>query len=159
NPQRQVLQSSIAWHLSTAAFYKTGGRPWKLGDIRTGVCYVGLVFKQDEHGPQPGNAACAAQMFLNSGDGMVFRGALGPWRNPANGDFHLSCQAARELIRMAVDAYEHNQGEPPTELFIHGKVRFDDDEWHGFQDAVGPETTLVGVSISDERDFKLYRKG
>jgi hypothetical protein len=159
NPVHQVLQSTIAWNLSTATFYKTGGRPWKLGDIRPGVCYVGLVFKQDDHGPQPGNAACAAQMFLDSGDGMVFRGALGPWRNSATGDFHLSRQAAQDLIRMALDAYERSQGAPPKELFIHGKVRFDNDEWRGFRDAAGPETTTVGVTISDERDFKLYRKG
>jgi hypothetical protein len=159
NPLQQILQSTIAWHLSTATFYKTGGRPWKLGDIRAGVCYIGLVFKQNEHGPQHGNAACAAQMFLDSGDGMVFRGALGPWRNTVTGNFHLSRAAARELIRMAVEAYERNQGAPPKELFIHGRVQFDDDEWLGFQDAAGPETTIVGVSISDERDFKLYRKG
>ncbi|MDP9471404.1 MAG: hypothetical protein M3Q71_12170 [Chloroflexota bacterium] len=157
--QREVLQSSVAWHLATATFYKTGGRPWKLGDIRTGVCYVGLVFKQDEHGLKQGNAACAAQMFLDSGDGMVFRGALGPWRNPTTGDFHLSREAAKELIGIAVEAYVRSQGAPPRELFVHGKVRFDDEEWRGFLEAVGSETMIVGVRITDERDFKLYRKG
>lgn len=155
--QREVLQSTIAWHLATAAFYKTGGRPWKLGDIRPGVCYVGLVFKQAERDAAPGNVACAAQMFLDSGDGMVFRGALGPWRNPETGDFHLSRDAARELIEIAVNTYRTIQGGPPRELFVHGKVRFDDDEWGGFREAVGTETTVVGVRISDERDFKLYR--
>ena len=159
NERLDVFQSAIAWHLTTATFYKTGGRPWKLGDIRAGVCYVGLVFKQEEHAPEKGNAACAAQMFLDSGDGMVFRGALGPWRNPTTGDFHLSRKAARELIEVAVEAYRLSQGGPPKEMFIHGRVRFDDDEWAGFQEAVDSETTLVGVSISDERDFKLYRKG
>lgn len=43
-------------------------------------------------------------------------------------------------------------------LFIHGKVRFDEEEWRGFRDAVGPETTVVGVRTTDERDLKLYRK-
>jgi hypothetical protein len=157
-PQLEVFQSTIAWHLATAAFYKTGGRPWKLGGIRTGVCYVGLVFKQDEHGPKQGNAACAAQMFLDSGDGMVFRGALGPWRNPTTGDFHLSREAARELIGIAVESYQRSQGAPPQELFIHGRVRFNDEEWRGFQEAVGPETTVVGVCIRGEQDLKLYRK-
>ncbi len=157
--QREVLQSTIAWHLATATFYKTGGRPWKLGDIRAGVCYVGLVFKQDELGAERGNAACAAQMFLDSGDGMVFRGALGPWRNPVTGDFHLSREAARELIGVAVETHRRSQGAAPQELFVHGKVRFDDEEWRGFREAAGPETTVVGVRITDERDFKLYRRG
>lgn len=157
--EREVLQSTIAWHLSTAAFYKAGGRPWKLEGVRPGVCYVGLVFKQDERGAEPGSACCAAQMFLDSGDGMVFRGALGPWRKPGAGDFHLSRAAAKELIGVAVDAYRRDQGVPPRELFIHGKVRFDDEEWRGFQEAVDPTTTVVGVRIADERDLKLYRKG
>ena len=41
-------QSEIAWNLCTAIFYKVGGRPWKVADIRDGVCYLGLVFKKDE---------------------------------------------------------------------------------------------------------------
>ena len=39
-------QSEIAWNLCTAIFYKVGGRPWKVADIRDGVCYVGLVFQE-----------------------------------------------------------------------------------------------------------------
>jgi hypothetical protein len=48
------------------------GRPWKLNSIRQGVCYIGLVFKQDEKHSDPRTACCAAQMFLDSGDGVVF---------------------------------------------------------------------------------------
>jgi hypothetical protein len=75
---RQVArQSEIAWNLCTAVFYKVGGRPWKVASIRNGVCYVGLVFKKDDTGGSVKNACCAAQMFLDSGDGMVFKGAVG----------------------------------------------------------------------------------
>ena len=158
-PEREVLQSTIAWHISTAAFYKAGGRPWKRGNVRPGVCYVGLVFKQDEHSADPGSSCCAAQMFLDSGDGVVFRGALGPWRKPGTGNFHLNRPAAKELIRVAAETYRRDHGKPPNELFIHGKVRFNDEEWQGFREAVHPTTNVVGVRISDERDLKLYRKG
>src|SRR5205814_6872058 len=46
-PRRDVskYQAAIAWNMCTAAFYKAGGRPWKMDAIRDGVCYVGLVFK------------------------------------------------------------------------------------------------------------------
>ena len=27
-------------------YYKAGGRPWQLADVRPGVCYVGLVYKR-----------------------------------------------------------------------------------------------------------------
>jgi hypothetical protein len=154
------LLSSIAWNLSTATFYKAGGRPWKIGQIREGVCYIGLVFKQDEKNRDPRASCCAAQMFLDSGDGVVFKGAVGPWHTPGRGDYHLSRKAARELVALAVKSYKQKRdNEPPRELFLHGKVRFNDEEWAGFKDAVGKETSLVGVRIRDDRDFKLYRCG
>ena len=65
------LQSGIAWNLSTTAFYKCGGRPWKVEGIREGVCYVGIVFKKDNSADER-MACCGAQMFLDSGDGVVY---------------------------------------------------------------------------------------
>ena len=121
-------------NLSTAAFYKAGGRPWKINGIRDGVCYIGLVFKRDEKNRDPRSSCCAAQMFLDSGDGVVFKGAVGPWHTPGRGDFHLSRRAARELVEVAVKSYKGKRGnEPPKELFLHGKVRFNDEEWAGFR--------------------------
>ena len=157
---RQVArQSEIAWNLCTAVFYKAGGRPWKVADIREGVCYVGLVFKKDETTDSTKNACCAAQMFLDSGDGVVFKGALGPWYNEETGDYHLSYNAAKALGDLAVKSYSKRAGNPPKELFIHGKVRFEDEEWQGFRDAAGAETKIVGVRIREEKNLKLYRKG
>ncbi len=38
-PLRRVdAASTVAWNLSTTAFYKAGGRPWKLDHVRKGVC-------------------------------------------------------------------------------------------------------------------------
>jgi hypothetical protein len=160
-PKRDLdpLQSDIAWSISTAVFYKAGGRPWKIGHIRDGVCYIGLVFKRDEKGANPQSACCAAQMFLDSGDGVVFKGAVGPWYTPGRGDFHLSRTAAQHLVSLAVASYKQKKGKPPNELFLHGKVRFSDDEWRGFQEAVDPTTKLVGVRIRHDSDIKLYRTG
>lgn len=151
-------ESAIAWGIATTAFYKAGGRPWKISGIRDGVCYIGLVFKQDDKNPDPRSSCCAAQMFLDSGDGLVFKGDVGPWHTPGRGEFHLSREAARELIKLAVDTYTKKRGSAPEELFIHGKVRFNDEEWKGFLDAVGPETNLVGIRIREETNLKLYRK-
>lgn len=160
NPIRALEPpSAIAWNLTTAVFYKTGGRPWKIGSIREGVCYIGIVFKRDEKGGNPRSSCCAAQMFLDSGDGVVFKGAMGPWYTPGKGDFHLSRSAARELVEIAVSSYNQKKGCPPKELFLHGKVRFNDEEWKGFQEAVDSSTNLVGVRIRGDNDFKLYRKG
>lgn len=155
------FQAAIAWNLSTAAFYKAGGRPWKIDGIREGVCYIGLVFKRDETQSNPRMACCAAQMFLDSGDGVVFRGAVGPWYSPDEREFHLDARAARELATLAVQSYErYSNGRPPTELFLHGKVSFSDEEWQGFSTAVDPtRTNLVGVKIRDDANLRLFRQG
>ncbi len=159
-PLRQVDEpSAIAWNLSTAVFYKAGGRPWKIDEIRDGVCYIGLAFKQDELSADPSSACCAAQMFLDSGDGIVFKGAVGPWHTPGRGDYHLSRDAARAVVGLAVDSYKQHKGKPPKELFIHGRVRFEQNEWDGFRDAVGNETNVVGVRIRKENNLKVFRKG
>ena len=161
-PKRDLaqLRSAIAWFLSTAAFYKVGGRPWKLGCIREGVCYLGLVFKKDDKNTDPKTACCAAQMFLDSGDGVVFRGAVGPWYTPGSGDFHLSKGAAKELITLALEAYKKSTNKYPGELFIHGQVRFNDEEWVGFKECVPSSTNLVGVRIRpNDNEIKLFRKG
>jgi hypothetical protein len=158
-PTRAIdgMESAIAWTISTAAFYKAGGRPWKLGAGREGVCYVGLVFRRDEKHINPRTACCAAQMFLDSGDGVVFKGAVGPWYFRKRGHFHLDHRSARDVAQMCVEAYKAKSGgKPPTELFLHGRVRFDDDEWAGFVEGAG-STKVTGVRISEGFGLKLFR--
>jgi len=154
------MQSAIAWNICSTAFYKCGGRPWKISSVRDGVCYVGLVFKQEINSNDPRSACCAAQMFLDSGDGVVFKGNVGPWYSPERGDYHLSADAERELVENAVKAYKaKHENKPPKELFIHGKVRFEEREWTGFREAAGTSTNLVGVRIRTDSDLKMFRKG
>jgi hypothetical protein len=155
------MQSQIAWNIATTAFYKTGGRPWKVDGIRKGVCYIGLVYKKDQRSTDNRMACCGAQMFLDSGDGVVFKGAVGPWHNVNNGDFHLSARAAYELIEMAVKSYKERRPDkkPPDELFIHGKTTFNDEEWMGFRQASASQTNIVGVKIRDDSSLKLFRSG
>lgn len=46
-PKRRVEDpATIAWKLCASSYYKNGGRPWQLANIRPDVCYVGLVYKQ-----------------------------------------------------------------------------------------------------------------
>jgi hypothetical protein len=157
---KRKQQAAVAWSLTTSTFYKAGGRPWKIDGVRDGVCYVGLVFKRDETSGDPKLACCAAQMFLDSGDGIVFRGAVGPYYSPDKDEFHLRRAEARTLMQRAVQTYETKVGRPPNELFIHGKVGFDDEEWRGFSDAIDSQrTNLVGVKIRDDVQLRLYRLG
>lgn len=151
--------ASVAWNLTTTSFYKAGGRPWRVADVREGVCYVGLVFKRIENARGRDNACCGAQMFLNSGEGVVFKGAVGPWHSEADNSFHLSRTKAAELMGMVIAAYRDMHGRPPTELFIHGKTWFEKEEWEGFKSTVPAETKLVGIRIRRQNELKLFRYG
>lgn len=150
------VQSDIAWTLSTAAFYKSGRRPWKLSAARPGVCYVGLAFKQDPRGRDARTACCAAQMFLDSGDGFVFRSHIGPWFNPTKGDFHLKALDAEEMLSEAIEAYRQSHGRAPEEVFVHSQNHFSNDEWNGFMAASGSSTRVVAIRIREDRGLKLF---
>lgn len=161
-PRRRVEDpATIAWKLCTTAFYKAGGKPWRLSDVRPGVCYVGIVFKQTDPDSDDPNACCAAQMFLSSGDGIVFRGAAGPWYTPSSKEYHLEQGPAAQLMSLVVSEYRrlHNN-QDPHELFIHGRAKFSSEEWAGFRSAVPSSTNLVGVQIRDAKtELKLFPPG
>lgn len=158
-PRRLQDAANVAWNLSTTAFFKAGGRPWALAGVREDVCYIGLVFKKISTEGSAGNACCGAQMFLGSGDGVVFKGAVGPWYSETTAEFHLPEAKAKEIASLVLDAYRAKHGHPPKELFIHAKQFFSDTEWRGFTSAVGPETKLVGVRIQSSKEIKLFRMG
>jgi hypothetical protein len=159
-PERRVGEpSEIAWNLSSTAFYKSGARPWKVADVRQRVCYLGIVFKREDTTDDTRWSSCGAQMFLDSGDGLVFKGTGGPWYSEDTNSYHLNESAARNLMELALNAYQEKVGAPPTELFVHGKARFDNAEWQGFLSAVPRGTELVGVRIRHAEDLRIYRPG
>jgi len=155
----KLFDTAKAWNISTTLYYKYGGIPWKLGDVRKNVCYLGLVYKKLDHDAQSQNACCAAQMFLDSGDGMVFKGNIGPWYNPESKEFHINKKDAAELLSMSMEAFRSKSGtkEYPNEIFIHAKTYFDNDEWNGFSEAAEGKSKIVGIRIRNDSSFKLYR--
>jgi hypothetical protein len=160
-PLRALQDSAtLAWNLATTCYFKAGGKPWQLANVRTGVCYVGVVFKQDASNPEPGMVCCGAQMFLESGDGVVFKGTPGRFKSEKGNDFHLPKDKAKALMSLVVEAYRKGHGgEAPKELFIHGKTRFSMEEWEGFRESVPAETNVVCVRIREDSGVKLYRHG
>jgi hypothetical protein len=150
-------EASIAWNFSTTLYFKTDAKPWALAGVRPDVCYVGLVFKHTDLPVKRGEACCAAQMFLNSGDGVVFKGALGPWYSDKTREYHLSKEAAENLMESVVSGYHAKHGRAPSELFIHGRHRFNQDEWEGFRAAAPEVTALFGIRIRTADDMRLFR--
>lgn len=159
--EEEKLDSAKAWNISNALYYKSGGLPWKLSAVRERVCYLGLVYKKMDADSKSLNACCAAQMFLDSGDGMVFRGNIGPWFNPQTGEFHLLAKDAKELIQKSLDSFvtKSNENHYPEEIFIHSRTYFNDEEWAAFEQVAKGKSKLIGVRIRGDSNFKLYRIG
>ena len=148
------------WNLSSTLFYKGGGKPWRLATAREGVCYIGLAFRRadGEHGPK--TATCAAQMFLDDGDGIVFLGDYGPWYSPSRKLFRLTAQAAHDLLKGALDTYARLHGRTLTEVFLHSRSDISAEEFEGYCSAAPQGLKVVGIRVRPDRGgIRLYRQG
>jgi hypothetical protein len=153
--------SDRMWNLATTLHYKCGGKPWKLSGVRRGVCYVGIAFKRDPYDDL--TACCAAQMFLDSGDGIVFLGDFGPWYSSKDRQFHLPRSEAKKLLSGVLDTY--NRVKSPhdpqiREIFIHSRSLIDEDEFQGYRDACPENCAIVGIRVRPDRDGpRVFRNG
>ena len=157
--QRELTPlSDRAWNLTTALYYKAGGKPWRLATAREGVCYLGIAFRVVEESKS--TACCAAQMFLDSGDGIVFLGDYGPWYSPEKKQFRLSAEAAYKLLSGVLGTYQDLDGRPLKEIFLHSRSNISADEFAGYEKACPAGVKLVGVRIRhDKLGFRLFRPG
>jgi hypothetical protein len=152
--------SDRLWNLGTALYYKCGRKPWKTPWktpwARDGVCYVGLAYRRDDRDKR--TACCAAQMFLDSGDGIVFVGEFGPWYSEDKKEFHLNRYAATELLRGTIDTYMKQDGRKLTEIFLHARSGLNKEEFAGFSEACPKGVSLVGIRVrKDSFGPRLFR--
>lgn len=152
--------SDRAWNIGTTVYYKAGGKPWRLSTTREGVCYVGIVYRKTDAVIGNRTACCAAQMFLDTGDGVVIRGDFGPWFSPSTGQFHVDRRAAQTLLTKVLDTYALLEGKPLREVFLHYRATISDEEYNGFKSACPSNVKLVCIRVRREEDeSRLYREG
>lgn len=150
--------SDRMWNLGTALYYKSGGKPWKLHGAREGVCYIGIAFRRGVE--TASTACCAAQMFLDSGDGIVFLGEYGPWYSPDRKQFQLSRDGARQLLDGVLTTYRDMGGKHLSEVFLHCRSSLGKEAFGGFRDACPQDCKLVGIRVrSEPQGRRLYRLG
>lgn len=148
--------SDRLWNLGTALFYKCGHKPWTTPWARDGVCYVGLAYRRDERDRR--SACCAAQMFLDSGDGVVFVGEYGPWYSEERKEFHLTADAAESLLRGTIETYQQQDGRELREVFLHARSGINVDEYEGFHRACPEGVSFVGIRVRKDRSGpRLFR--
>jgi hypothetical protein len=153
--------SDRAWNLSLAVYYKSSGKPWRLASVRDGVCYIGMAFRRVENDERDKTACCAAQMFLDDGDGMVFMGEYGPWYSPETKECHLDKQAATNLLKKAINSYGELGGKQLREVFLHCRSTIDPVEFEGYKAACPKGVSLVGIRVRKERPggIRVFREG
>lgn len=149
--------SDRMWNICSTLYYKCGGKPWRLVTAREGVCYIGLAFRRTD---DKRTACCAAQMFLDTGDGVVFLGQFGPWYSPRNNQFHLDKDAAQHLLHGVLKTYQDLGGKQLTEIFLHSRSTISNDEFAGYQAACPSGVKLVGIRVRPDKNLpRLYRMG
>jgi len=152
-------ESDRAWNMGSTLLYKAGGKPWRLSTARKGVCYIGLAFRRTGAG-DPRTACCAAQMFLDTGDGIVFKGEFGPWYSPEEKQCHLDRRSAQNLLAGALKTYAEQGGDELTEIFLHSRSTINDEEFAGYKDACPAGVKIVGVRVrTDFNGVKMFRSG
>lgn len=152
--------SDRAWNLSTAIYYKSGGKPWRLATAREGVSYVGLAFRKTK--PDVGNrsAVCAAQMFVDTGDGVVFLGDEGLWYSPEERQYHLDPNTAAALLRGVLKTYEDLDGRALIEVFLHSRSDISREEFDAYREVCPSGVKLTAIRVRLVRDsLRLYREG
>lgn len=147
-----------AWNLSTALYYKAGAKPWRLADARDGVAYIGIAFRKGDK--EGASACCAAQMFLNTGDGIVFLGQDAPIYSEKERQFHLSRVASARLLKGLLKTYSDLDGRPLKEIFLHYRSEISGDEFAGYREACPEGVRLVGIRVRPDRfSVRLFRPG
>ncbi len=148
--------SDRLWNFGTGVYYKCGKKPWLIRSTRAGVCYIGLAYRKPAK--RGSSACCAAQMFLDSGDGLIFVGEFGPWYSDERREFHLTPDKAHELLSGTLSAYYRHGGQPLSEVFLHSRSGFDTGEFEGFKSACPAGTRVVGIRVSMNRTgLRLFR--
>jgi hypothetical protein len=125
---------------------------------------VGIAFRRTGETRRKVNvsrtACCAAQLFLDTGDGIVFKGEFGPWWSPEDRECHLTAQAAENLLKGVLTTYSQLSGRPLTEVFVHSKSDISTDEFAGYSRACPTGVKVVGIRVKQEdQGVKVFRLG
>lgn len=149
-----------AWNFTTALYHKAGGSPWRLAEVESGTCFVGISFYREILSDNPAMRTSMAQAFTAAGDGYVLRGNTFEWNERERGRSpHLTKDLAASLLRDVIEMYKkQNRERLPGRLVIHKSSRFTEDELLGFEAACEliPRKDFVALG---SRGLQFYRTG
>lgn len=149
--------ATIAWNFFTALFYKAGNVPWELGFEAPGTCFVGVTFYRERPGASAVTRVSLAQVFSETGDGLVLRGEPVEWDRDRDRKPHLSEPAARKLLEHAIQQYEKHFNKP-RRVVVHKTSRYWPEELAGFKAGLGDVQSFDFLTL-ERRGIRFLRLG
>jgi hypothetical protein len=152
-------ESTRAWNLHTALYYKAGGVPWRLVRRASALttCYVGVSFFRSVSGDRM--LTSVAQVFNERGEGLVVQGGNAQ-QDKDDRSPHLSSADASQLLADALAKYHREHQTVPARVLVHKTSYFNDEELDGFREAAAERrisaVDLVGVRRAG---IRLLRDG
>ena len=147
NPKRHLdpVVSDIAWHLSTGSSTRPGAAPGRSRASAPASAISASSLRRTT--ATQIRAQHAAPRTCSSTVATVWSSAAhsAPGTAPRSAPF--TSRRARRRFRDRDHELRGEAWQPAEELFIHGKIVFDDAEWEGFTSATPPGTNLVGIRI------------
>jgi hypothetical protein len=157
---RKEDPSTIAWNLSVGLYYKANHFPWRVGNLSSGSCYIGIHFFIDQTTSERNMFASLAQIFTDTGEGMVVRGDSFRWDTKRKGQPQMATSSANDLLESALQLYrKHHNEQLPNRVVIHKSSRFSNEEVQGFLAASKDVPRYDYVALTSGRDVFFYRNG
>ena len=128
-------ESTIAWNFCVALYYKGGGYPWRLAHVTRDTCFIGISFYRESDQKSTSMHTSIAQIFSDTGEGLVMKGDQVEWDKGQGKSPHLDEESAKKLLGDAIRFFETNMHQKPSRLVVHKSSRFWPEELEGFNQA------------------------
>lgn len=150
--------ATIAWNFFTAIYYKAGNIPWELDFDAGGTCFIGVTFYRESPDPQAMTRTSLAQVFSETGEGLVLKGEPVRWDKDRDRRPHLSEETSTRLVTQALAMYEQHFGRVPERVVIHKTSRYWPEELRGFRVGLGRVKSFDFLAL-DRRGIRFLRLG
>jgi hypothetical protein len=149
-------QATRAWNFSVAIYYKAEGYPWKLANMESGTCYVGISFYKDPPDSRGDMKSSIAQVFTHTGEGLVLRGSRAIVDEVTRAP-HLTESGAYQLMTDVLGEYQKQMRQLPRRLVVHKSSRYKPEELQGLEKAAEKIKLKDFVAI-ETRGIRFMRK-
>lgn len=151
-------RATLTWNFFTALYYKAGNLPWELPFPATDTCFVGVSFYRESREPDSITRSSLAQVFSDSGEGLVLKGEPVTWDRERDYKPHLSESSAFRLLSRAINLYKNHFDRVPRRVVLHKTSRFWDEELDGFRSALEDIHSYDFVAL-ERRGIRFLRLG